>query len=511
MLSHRLRAISNLPVAHRTVFRGIEKEGLRVTSERTLSQGSHPSSLGSALTHPNITTDYSEALLEFVTPVCPEPSQAQEWLQNLHRFTLQNIEDEVIWASSMPCPMNSELDVPIASYGTSNVGRMKEVYRHGLWHRYGRMMQAIAGVHYNVSFSKEMMQAIASSENEVVNREWQSAQYFHVIRNFRRHQYLLAHLFGASPAFDESFRVGRSGEVPLHGSTTRLLPGATSLRMSDIGYSNDVQGKFYVCFNALLSYVGTIDEALNTPHPPYEVLGTKGVDGWRQLNTNVLQIENEYYSDIRPKRVARSGERPSQALLDRGVEYLEVRCLDLNPFSPVGIELETMKFIDLFLLWCWVKKSPFLLRESCNVLRSNQFKTTRMGSDGSLVLQRHGGESSIRAWGLESLDRMTPLAELMEERYPGTIAALNRQKAKIIGTEETYSQQVTRILQEQKLSFTEFTYSLSAQHKLALLAKPLDSDLKTQYVATAVTSLEAQKSMEAGDTVDFDTYLRQRS
>lgn len=511
MLSHRLRAISDLPIADRTVYRGVEKEGLRVTPERILSQKGHPTALGSALTHPHITTDYSESLLEFVTPVCTEPAEAQRWLQRLHRFTLQNMGDEVIWSSSMPCPLKSELDVQIASFGTSNVGRMKEVYRHGLWHRYGRMMQAIAGVHYNVSFSAEMMQAIAHSENEVVSREWQSAQYFHVIRNFRRHQYLLAHLFGASPAFDSSFQVGRSGEVPRHGDTTRLLSGATSLRMSDIGYSNDVQGKFYVCFNALLSYISTIDEALNTPHAPYEAIGTRHATGWNQLNTNVLQIENEYYSDIRPKRVARSGERPSHALLDRGVEYLEVRCLDLNPFSEVGIALETMRFLDLFMVWCWLKKSPFLLRKSCDVLRANQLKTTRLGSDGRLILKRHGGESSIREWGAESLERMTPLAELMEQRYPGTISALNTQKEKIRGTQETYSQRITRVLQEQNLSFSEFTYEWSARHKANLLSEPMSEALHAQFTATAAASHVAQAEIEASDTVDFDTYLRQRS
>ena len=508
MLPDRLQAIADVPSEKRTIHRGIEKEGLRVTPKRRIGQNPHPTALGSALKHPHITTDYSEALLEFVTPVCSDPELALGWLADLHRFTLPHLGDQVIWSGSMPCRIDSEEEVKIAQYGSSNIGRLKTVYRHGLWHRYGRVMQSIAGLHYNVSFDSALLESMADREGSLVDRDWQSAQYFHVIRNFRRHQYLLAHLFGASPAFDASFNVGRSASLPRHGDRSHLLDTATSLRMSDIGYTNHVQSKFYVCFNALLSFVSTIDEAMNTSHPVYEAIGVRNGEEWLQLNTHVLQIENEYYSDIRPKRVTHSGERPSHALLERGVEYLEVRCMDLNPFAPNGVDLETMRFLDLFLTWCWVKKSPHLTRPSCKKLRANQLRTTQQGASADLVLERFGDQCSIRDWGLETLDRMGPLAEIMEERYPGTLASLDTQKTRLKGHEETLSQRVVREMRESGADHVEFLWELSKSHKAVGMAHDLSQSQHTHLSSMAEASHEAQRQVEAADTVDFEVFVR---
>jgi glutamate--cysteine ligase len=507
----RFQALQHLSTHEVQIYRGIEKEGLRVTDAGVLAQDTHPLPLGAPLTHPQITTDYSEALLEFVTPVYSNVSDCLTKLQDLHRFTLEHLPNQIIWASSMPCRIDREQDVRIAEFGGSNLGQLKHVYRHGLWHRYGRLMQSIAGVHYNISFGKALLETIAAHDGVAHTKEWQSEQYFHVIRNFRRHQYLLAYLFGASPAFDTSFAVGNTANVPVHGARSRLLPGATSLRMSDVGYSNPIQAEFYVCFNALSSFVNTVHEAMNCSHPDYEAIGIKDETGWKQLNTNVLQIENEYYSDIRPKRVTQRGERPSAALLSRGVEYVEVRCLDLDPFSPVGVSEDQLRFLDLFMLWCLVKKSPLLSRTSCEALRQNQLKTTRSGADGQLELQRYEKTSTIRDWGLETLDRMQPLAEWLESRYPGTKHALQQQQLKLRGELETPCQRITRHLQEGGEDHIQLVHQLSAAHREQALSQPLSEPARTELEQQALESHQAQTALESSDAVDFDTFVKQWS
>ena len=136
---------------------GIEKECLRVDKNGKLSQQPHPASLGSALTNPYITTDFSEALLELITPPEPGVSAALECLQKIHQFVYSQLEDESLWNASMPCVVAGEDGIPIAQYGSSNSGMMKTVYRRGLGHRYGKMMQAIAGVHFNYSVQRKVL------------------------------------------------------------------------------------------------------------------------------------------------------------------------------------------------------------------------------------------------------------------------------------------------------------------------------------------------------------------
>ncbi|HEX4975680.1 MAG TPA: glutamate--cysteine ligase, partial [Pseudomonadales bacterium] len=181
--------------------RGIEKESLRVTPEGRLAQTPHSKRLGSALTNPAITTDYSEALLEFITPAFPSVDETLAYLKKTHVFTYQNIENELLWVNSMPCIMGDDDGIPIAQYGTSNSGRMKTVYRNGLGYRYGRRMQTIAGIHYNFSFPDEFWQAFQVNEqNTQTLRDFASSSYFALIRNFQRFSPLLIYLFGASPA-----------------------------------------------------------------------------------------------------------------------------------------------------------------------------------------------------------------------------------------------------------------------------------------------------------------------
>src|SRR5699024_6366416 len=329
--------------------RGLEKESLRITDRGYLAQTPHPKALGSALTHPYITSDYSEALLEFVTPPTESLSDPLSILEELHRYTYEHIGDELLWVNSMPCIMTDDDGIPLAEYGSSNSGRMKTVYRMGLGNRYGRRMQTIAGIHYNVSYAQDFWQQhqIAEGDTDDLQR-FISRRYFDLTRNFQRYSWLINYLFGASPAVCATFLDGRNHELINLSRGTLYQPYATSLRMSDIGYQNNAQSALSISYNNLNDYVRDLTKAINTPEPMYEEIGVV-VDGeYRQLNANILQIENEYYSSVRPKQTARSGERPTQALERRGVEYVEIRTIDLNPFEPLGLNEEQMRFLDMF-------------------------------------------------------------------------------------------------------------------------------------------------------------------
>src|SRR5438876_520912 len=305
----------------------------------------HPKALGSALKHPHITTDFSESLLELITGVHTSVDACLEELKRIHQFVTLNIGDEVLWGASMPCSLPDENAIPIARYGESNVGRAKTVYRIGLSHRYGRRMQMIAGLHYNFS--------LPDSAWPLAGLPGPSEGYFALIRNFRRHAWLLLYLFGASPAVCASFVEGRKHALEELAPGTLYLPHATSLRMGRLGYLSEAQDSLAVSYNSIDSYTACLHDVLTKPYPPYEAIGIRDGGGdYRQLATSLLQIENEFYSTIRPKRVIRPGERPLHALRERGVEYVEVRAMDLDPFSPIGITADTIRFLDIFLLHC---------------------------------------------------------------------------------------------------------------------------------------------------------------
>ncbi|MFM9879637.1 MAG: glutamate--cysteine ligase, partial [Burkholderiaceae bacterium] len=335
--------VRNLPAAALLgIRRGLEKESLRALADGSLALTPHPLALGSALTHPHITTDFSESQPELITGVHSGVESCLQELTHIHQHVysvLGAMGDEMLWVSSMPCLLPTDETIPLGRYGSSNVGRAKSVYRMGLGHRYGRRMQTISGIHYNWS-----MPGLSS------------ADYFALIRNFRRHAFLLLYLFGASPAVCSSFVAGNVHELqPLGDGNKHTLhmPHGTSLRMGRLGYQSDAQASIAVSYNHLEGYAASLQDALTRPYPPYEAVGIRNPGGdYNQLAASLLQIENEFYGTIRPKRVIFPGERPLHALRERGVEYVEVRLMDLNPFIPIGIDAATLRFLDVFLLHC---------------------------------------------------------------------------------------------------------------------------------------------------------------
>ena len=365
------------------IGRGIEREGLRVLAQGKLSNHKHYENLGAALTHPNITTDYAECLLEFITPVSRSPEEAIAQLRDTQKYTFSQIGEELIWPMSMPCFVDDDSKIELAQYGSSNVGKMKTVYRQGLKNRYGSMMQVIAGIHFNFSFSEsfwETKQKIDQAEGS--SQDYISDQYFSLLRNYKRFCWLIPYLFGSSPAICPSFLQNKPTTLPFKKSANGhlYLEYATSLRMSDLGYTNSEQSTLQICYNDLPGYLAGVQEAINIKSTEFEKIGIK-VDGkYQQLNSNVLQIENELYAPIRPKQVALPGEKPSEALKQRGVEYIEVRSLDINPFSDTGISLQQVYFLDIFLTYCALADSPILDGEKQHVFEHNMDEVVIRGT-----------------------------------------------------------------------------------------------------------------------------------
>lgn len=511
LLSRRLALLgdaANLPLLGQCLH-GIERECLRVDAAGQLALTPHPRVLGSALTHPQITTDYSEALLEFITPTSTGVEQTLTALENIHRFASQHLDGELLWSPSMPCELPDEETIPIARYGSSNIGRLKYVYRKGLALRYGKTMQCIAGIHYNFSLPEGLWQLLQQHEDGARSlRDFQSASYIALIRNFRRYSWLLMYLFGASPALDAGFLRGRPHQLQAFDEHTLYLPYATSLRMSDLGYQNNAQAGLTPCYNDLDSYVESLRRAVSTPYPPYAKVGTQQNGEWVQLNTNVLQIENEYYSSIRPKRVTHTGERPIQALESRGVQYVEARCLDINPFLPLGIDAAEGRFLDAFLLFCALQESPLLADGECSAATGNFLKVVKEGRRPGLHLQRAGQTVPLQVWASELIERIAPIADLLDRANGGEAHAesLMLQRQKVADPERTPSAQVLAEMRARTESFTAFALRKSREHA-EQLGKPLPAAEQASFETMAKQSLAEQAALESQPEGDFDTFV----
>ena len=492
--------------------RGVEKESLRVTATGRLSKGPHPEALGSALTSNYITTDFSEALLEFVTPAFPTTWEALRFLCDLHQFSYENLGDEMLWVSSMPCLISADGQIPLARYGDSNVGTMKTVYRRGLGYRYGRAMQTIAGLHFNYSLPEEFWPIYQDLEgNRQGPEEFRSAAYLGLVRNFRRLGWLVLYLFGASPAVCKSFDPHGRTSLKAFDENTLYEPFATSLRMSDLGYSNKTQASINISLNELSEYINDLSAAIDTPEPDYEAIGTL-VDGkWRQLSTNKLQIENEYYSSIRPKRVARSGERPTSALRRGGIEYVEVRSLDLSPIDPVGINQNTMRFVEAFLVYCLLADSPRFSQPDLAEAIANQSAVAKHGRDPNLKLSRDGQEIGLRAWAEEVVARVEEVASIIDTGHGDGgdyRQAVLAQADLVKDADATPSARILSALKEEQSGFFHYALKCAQQAKeyFAALA-PLSETRQSLLEDEARDSIERQRAIEDSDSISFSEYL----
>ncbi|MGB0996676.1 MAG: glutamate--cysteine ligase [Pseudomonadales bacterium] len=505
LTEHTLQVLRSAGSGLDQLQRGIEKESLRVARDGSLSLRPHPKALGSALTHSAITTDFSEAQLELITGVHDSPEGCLDELSEIHHYVHTHLDNELLWPSSMPCILGTENEsIPIGQYGHSNIGLTKTVYRRGLGHRYGRLMQTISGIHYNFSVPDALWQHLG-----ITKQTQRTEAYFSLIRNFRRNSWLLIYLFGASPAVCKSFLQRPDHGLEALSDGTFYLPFATSLRMGRLGYQSDAQSELHISYNSLEEYAATMRSGLTTSYADYADIPVNKNGDYQQLNDSILQIENEFYGTIRPKRSAASGQRPLAALGESGVEYIEVRCVDLDPFEPIGINSEQIRFLDTFLLLCLLTDSPTDSREESARMVRNQTAVVERGRQPGLALERDNESVELNQWAAELLDQCTHIAEVLDQHAVNDAysQALNAQKAKVQDPELTPSARVIATL-NQGQSFFEFTMQNAEQHAEFFANRTGNPAQQAELQTEANNSLARQLAIEEADSLSFPDFVR---
>ncbi|UJF23731.1 glutamate--cysteine ligase [Suttonella sp. R2A3] len=492
--------IEHLPLHGGTI--GIEREMLRVDSEAHLATTPHPPSLGHSFTHPQITIDFAEALLELVTDPHDSAEAAYQELLELHRYTRAHTGNERLWAASMPCILPDDLStVEIGQFGQSNAGRLKRLYRIGLYHRYGMAMQMIAGVHFNYSPPQALWEALG-----ITDRKARDARYMMMLRNLQRYGWMICYLFGASPAVHNSFQ-------PAHGILNRFnehtlgWANATSLRMSELGYQN--KANFTVSFNDLHDYIRDLVTAVMTPAPNFEYLGLKDDAGnYQQISTHILQIANEYYTAARPKEPLKTGELPANALNERGIGYVELRLLDINPYDPCGVSLEQLRFLEIFMLYALLEDAAEFTHADWNELNSNRLRIACCGVN-DIRLFDHGQERCAKAWTRELLEAMTPIARRLDQQrkddaYEQTLTTLQRE----LEQGERLPQRVQHDLKDQP--FINWAQALTQTHD-KVLSEPCSPAAQTRLDQAAAEAREAFLAREAAASEEpsFEAFLAQ--
>lgn len=304
-INHLLEKIAvDAPILQATF--GLEREGLRVNQNGKLAQTSHPKAFGSRNFHPTIQTDFSEQQLELITPIAPSTKEARRFLAAITDVAGRTIpKNEVIWPLSMP-PKLSPAEIQIAHLEND----FERYYREGLAKKYGKTLQAISGIHYNMELGPDLIQALFKVSDYKNIRLFKNDLYLKLTRNFLRFRWFLTYLYGAAPIAEEGFL------------TREISQPVRSIRNSDLGYVNDQ--KIHISYASLESYVSDIEK--------YVVQGD-------------LIAEKECYMPVRFR-----GQKENRLYLEKGITYLEFRCFDLDPFEVLGISQETMDTVHLFLL-----------------------------------------------------------------------------------------------------------------------------------------------------------------
>jgi len=488
---------------------GIEKEGLRVSRKGGISQAPHPKAFGCALTHPNITTDFSESLIELVTPPLHSAEAVLSFLSKTQQYLYHHLpKDQSFWPASMPCVIRGETYIPIAQYGLSNRGMMKTIYRKGLANRYGSVMQTIAGIHFNYSFSTDFFEAYrAKKAPKATLRDFTDQSYMGLTRNVVRYGWLIPYLFGASSAVCKSFLKGyHQHSLVEFNDSTLYEPYATSLRMGDIGYQNlrEDEAGVKANYNSLGHYIHSLKAGMQTSCREYEAIGLKAQGEYQQLNTNILQIENEYYASVRPKPLVLGGKKPLDALQDQGIGYIELRSLDINPLLPLGIDQTQIHFLEAFMLFCLLETSPAISSREQFDIDNNDHLVAHEGRKPNLNLVHKGQSIALERLGSDTMNKIYLCAELLGEKYQDTVKQMTR---RINNADLTPSAVTLSEMKNRNQGFFDYTNTLSKQHRREFLEKPIDSDHFDYLDQQTQVSCTQQLEIEQEDNLSFDDYL----
>ena len=480
------------------ILRGIERESLRVSEKGRISQKNHPENLGSPLTSKDITTDFAEALIELVTPTFESAEELFKHLNLLHRFLYSEMEGEMLWNFSMPCAFENEQEIRIAEYGETNSGMLKHIYRKGLRLRYGSIMQCVSGIHYNFSLSKESWHSLSNNPDQ----DFINNKYLGAIRNIRRNFWFLLERLGASPIAHESYLLNREHSLLKYHKGDLFLPYATSLRMSDVGYQSSIQNDLRISYNNLDGFIDAIIRGIKTSVQDFQDIGlldSKGVP--QQISTGILQIENELYDIVRPKRSGPSGSRPATLLKEQGIEYLELRGIDINPFIPEGIDENKIKLLDVYIMHSLISKSPEVSDKEIEEMRANQKIMVGNGRSKDIKLRRDGEDIQLLELKAVLHDELKQVASAMDEYCSGYSNAVDAE----MSVDCLPSERIMNEISSQNISFQE--YALNQSKKIA---NELHSSNKNDFEGLIHHAKESQKdlkNLQKNTGMDINKYV----
>lgn len=404
---------------YQAVF-GIEKEGLRVTSNGQLALTKHPQEFGNRNFHPYIQTDFSESQLELITPPLPSVQESYDWMAALHDVALQTIPlDESIWPISMPMVLPDESMIPIAKLDNKEDVKYREV----LTHKYGKKKQMISGVHYNFELDDQLILRLYENQTDISDKDsFKSMIYLKLTKNFLRYRWLLTYLLGASPTVDDSFFTDQ--EIP--------QDYVRSIRSSHYGYVN--QSEVSVSFNSIEDYVQSLQD---------------------MVKKGYLSEEKEFYSAVRFR-----GAHKAEELLTKGISYLELRSFDLNPFDPLGMSKKTMEFVHLFCLYMiWIDETATM-------------DEIEIGEDmnGLTAMEHPEEKSKFQEEGLELLEQM----EKMLQSTNGSKSAyscIQEARKQMVDPKLTIAARMISGIEEEG-SYIAFSLALAKRYKKEAVKRP---------------------------------------
>ncbi len=367
---------------------GLEKENLRVTPSGHLALTNHPPVFGPKEENPYIKTDFSESQVEMITPVCDSVDDVYNAITNLHNIvSLELSENEQLWPSSNPALIPPEEDIPIAEYQTEN--HPNRLYREHLAVEYGKKIQLLSGIHYNFSFSDELLKELFQAfreENETL-QAFKNRIYLKVAKYFMKNRWLLIYLTGGGPAYMDGFTTASNAEKTADNAW--IIKDGISLRNSSIGYKN--KESLHVDYDSFDGYISSIA---------------------RHIENGQINSMREFYNPIRLKNS--HTDQTLESLAEQGVEYIEIRAIDLNPLEKNGISKETLHFIHLFLITGLLSENNRLCPDNQQVSDENEEKIALSGLSRPPIMDCNHKEIPFSEAGLLELNKMSAfLSELI--------------------------------------------------------------------------------------------------
>lgn len=427
---------------------GIEREMLRVDKAGVLAYTPHPKGLGNKFKNPYITTDFSESQIELITPAFKESRETYKFVNELYDITALEIGDELLWPQSMPCEIPEGKGIPIAEFGDEKEAVAAKEYRENLLNKYGGKKQLISGIHYNFSFSEELLKGLFAEEcNEYTFKEFKNKTYLKVTRNFLRYRWFLIYLLGSTSTLHKSF-IENNDCTKCYKEVARdsyIHESGISYRNGECGYRNLVD--IFPDYYSVEGYVDSLKEF---------------------IKEDLIESHKELYSPIRLKAV--DPKTFLHSLEEEGIKYLEYRVIDVNPFEKGGIALDDLKFLEVFNLYLLIKEEQKFETWQQESLE-NQNLIAKYGKK-SVVLKRNGEEISKQQWGLEILYEMEGINKELKLNKEEVIKTMIK---RLEDYSLTYAYRIEKQVKEK--GYIKAYMDLAKQHK-----EEADKDIKSKEI-----------------------------